>query len=223
MAPSLTILTAQSSVVQHYIAQLRNVDVQGDRMRFRRNMERIGEIMAYELSKAFPYDPVQVTTPLGTAATQRMRHPIVLTTVLRAALPLYNGFLNVFEEAESAFIGAYRGPHQADHSFEVEMQYITAPDLNGKILILIDPMLATGKSILKVTRPCWPTKAAPGPHCSGHCQPSGSTVRDGTFAGVPHLGGSGRRNPEPPSFISCPASAMPVILPLVKRSRGASP
>jgi uracil phosphoribosyltransferase len=112
-------------------------------------MERIGEIMAYEVSKSFPYDPVQVTTPLGTAGTQQMRHPVVLTTVLRAALPLYNGFLNVFEEAESAFIGAYRGLHQADHSFEVEMQYITAPDLNGKILILIDPMLATGKSILK--------------------------------------------------------------------------
>lgn len=149
MTPTLTILTGQPSVIHHYISQLRNVDVQGDRMRFRRNMERIGEIMAYEVSKAFPYDPAQVTTPLGTAATQRMRHPVVLTTVLRAALPLYNGFLNVFEQAESAFIGAYRGPHLADHSFDVEMQYITAPDLNGKILILIDPMLATGKSILK--------------------------------------------------------------------------
>jgi uracil phosphoribosyltransferase len=149
MNSSLTILTAQPSVVHHYIAQLRDVSVQGDRMRFRRNMERIGEIMAYEVSKAFPYEQAQVTTPLGTAGTQRMRHPVVLTTVLRAALPLYNGFLNVFEEAESAFIGAYRGPHHADHSFDVEMQYITSPDLNGKILILIDPMLATGKSILK--------------------------------------------------------------------------
>jgi uracil phosphoribosyltransferase len=97
MNSSLTILTAQPSVVHHYIAQLRDVSVQGDRMRFRRNMERIGEIMAYEVSKAFLYDPAQVTTPLGTAGTQRMRHPVVLTTVLRAALPLYTGFLKSYQ------------------------------------------------------------------------------------------------------------------------------
>jgi uracil phosphoribosyltransferase len=101
------------------------------------------------VSKSLPYEPAQVTTPLGTAKTQRIRYPVVLATVLRAALPLFNGFLNVFEEAESAFIGAYRGPHQADETFDIEMNYMTSPSLNGKILILIDPMLATGKSILK--------------------------------------------------------------------------
>jgi uracil phosphoribosyltransferase len=147
--PFLHILTEQPSVAHHFIAQLRNVEVQGDRMRFRRNMERLGEVMAYEVSKALPYETHQVTTPLGTARTQRMRYPVVLATVLRAALPLFNGFLNVFEEAESAFIGAYRGPHQSDETFDVEMNYLTAPGLNGKILILIDPMLATGKSMLK--------------------------------------------------------------------------
>ncbi len=149
LPPFLNILTEQPSVAHHFVAQLRNVDVQGDRMRFRRNMERLGEVMAYEVSKTLPYEPWQVTTPLGTAKTQRILYPVVLATVLRAALPLFNGFLNVFEEAESAFIGAYRGPHQADETFDIEMNYMTSPNLNGKILILIDPMLATGKSILK--------------------------------------------------------------------------
>ncbi len=146
---SLFILTEQPSIGNHFVAQLRNIEVQRDRMRFRRNMERIGELLAYEISKALPFVSAQITTPLGTAHTQQLQHQPVLTTILRAGLPLFQGFLNVFDEAESAFIGAYRGPHQEDHSFDIEMKYLTSPSIEGKTLILIDPMLATGKSIIR--------------------------------------------------------------------------
>ena len=143
------LFTEHSSVVNHFLAELRDVRIQTDRLRFRRNMERLGEVMAYEISKTMDFRPADVPTPLGIARTKLVAQPPVLATILRAGLPLYQGFLNVFDHAESAFIGAYRGPHQADESFEIQMEYVAAPDLNGKTLILIDPMLATGKSLVK--------------------------------------------------------------------------
>jgi len=146
------VFTQQPSIANHFLAEMRDVHTQTDSMRFRRNLERLGELMAYEISKTFDYKPIQVQTPLGKAATQLMAHPPVLATILRAGLPLYQGFLNFYDGAESAFIGAYRGPHQADETFEVQMDYLVCPNLNDKTLILIDPMLATGKSIVKTYR-----------------------------------------------------------------------
>lgn len=144
------ILTQQPSVANHFLAELRDVTIQQDRMRFRRNLERIGEVLAYEISKSLPYRQVDVTTPLGVAPTRLLRQPPVLATILRASLPFHQGFLNVFDQADNAFIGAYRGHHIGDEDFEVEMDYITAPDLQDRTLILMDPMLATGRSIEKV-------------------------------------------------------------------------
>lgn len=142
------ILSETNSIVNHFVAELRDVNVQRDSMRFRRNMERIGEALAYEISKTLPYEAAQVTTPLATAHTFLLQQQPVLATILRAGLPLYQGFANVFDKAESAFIGAFRGKAKTDYSFEVEMHYMAMPNLEGKTLILIDPMLATGKSVI---------------------------------------------------------------------------
>ena len=144
------ILTQQPSVANHFLAELRDVDVQQDRMKFRRNLERMGELLAYEISKSLPYRQAQVTTPLGTAQTRLLRQAPVLATILRASLPFHQGFLNIFDQADNAFIGAYRGHHIGEEDFKVEMDYITAPDLQDRTLILMDPMLATGRSIEKV-------------------------------------------------------------------------
>ncbi|QRR02748.1 uracil phosphoribosyltransferase [Dyadobacter sandarakinus] len=145
------LLSQKPSIADHYIAELRDVNIQKDRLRFRRNMERIGELLAYELSKTLTYRTEQTETPLGQATSRQLLQPVVLATILRAGLPLHEGFLNMFDKADNAFIGAYRGHHINDEDeFEVEMDYITSPDLTGKILILIDPMLATGRSLEKV-------------------------------------------------------------------------
>ena len=141
----------QPSIANQYIAELRDVTIQQDRMRFRRNLERLGELMAYEISKTLSYQNVAVQTPLGVATAQVLRKQPVLATIMRAGLPLHQGFLNYFDGAENAFAGAYRGyaPGQ-EETFEIEMDYISSPDLSGKILILSDPMLATGRSLEKV-------------------------------------------------------------------------
>ncbi len=141
----------QPSIANQYIAELRDIVIQQDRMRFRRNLERLGELMAYEISKMLPYKNDTVQTPLGTAASQVLVRQPVLATIMRAGLPLHQGFLNYFDRAESAFAGAYRGfaPGQ-EETFEIEMDYISSPDLSGKVLILSDPMLATGRSLEKV-------------------------------------------------------------------------
>lgn len=144
------VLTQQPSVANHFLAELRDVNIQQDRLRFRLNLERIGELLAYEISKSLPYRQVEVTTPLGVASTRLLRQPPVLATILRASLPFHQGFLHIFDQADNAFIGAYRGHHIGDEDFEVEMDYITAPDLQDRTLILMDPMLATGRSIEKV-------------------------------------------------------------------------
>jgi uracil phosphoribosyltransferase len=144
------ILTQKPSVADHFLAQLRDTAIQQDRARFRRNLERIGELLAYEISKTLTYQTRRVQTPLGEAPTAALIRPVVLATILRASLPFHQGFLNYFDQAENAFIGAYRGQHLQHEPFEVEMDYIASPDLNGKTLILMDPMLATGQSIEKV-------------------------------------------------------------------------
>ncbi len=145
------IFAHQPSIANQYLAEIRDVTIQQDRMRFRRNLERLGELMAYEISKTLLYQNTTVQTPLGAAAAQVLRKQPVLATVMRAGLPLHQGFLNYFDRAENAFAGAYRGyaPGQ-EEAFEIEMDYISSPDLSGKILILSDPMLATGRSLEKV-------------------------------------------------------------------------
>jgi uracil phosphoribosyltransferase len=144
------ILTQQSSIANHFMAEIRDPAIQQDRLRFRRNIERLGELLAYEVSKSMPYRNATVQTPLGTVETSLLRNQPVLATILRASLPFHQGFLGMFDQADNAFIGAYRGHHIGDDNFEVEMDYITAPDLYGRTLILMDPMLATGRSIEKV-------------------------------------------------------------------------
>ncbi|GAB3548675.1 uracil phosphoribosyltransferase [Spirosoma fluminis] len=145
------VFTQQPSLANQFIAELRDVSLQKDPLRFRRNLERIGEIMAYEISKTLPYHNVSVPTPLGTASTQVLRQQPVLATIMRAGLPFHQGFINYFDRAENAFAGAYRGyvPGEGDE-FTVEMDYVVSPDLSGKTLILCDPMLATGRSLEKV-------------------------------------------------------------------------
>lgn len=139
-------LTKDKTVGNTFIAELRNVAIQSDRMRFRRNLERIGEILAYEISKTLTYEEQEVETPLGIAKTALSTDKIVLGTILRAGLPLHQGLLNVFDQADNAFISAYR-KHHKDGSFEIKMEYVSCPDLTDSVLILADPMLATGASM----------------------------------------------------------------------------
>lgn len=144
------ILARTPSIADRFLTELRDTSLQTDRMRFRRNVERMGELLAYEISKTLAYRTEPIRTPLGPATGVSVGQPVVLATILRASLPFHQGFLNLFDQAENAFIGAYRGHHAAEESFEVEMDYITSPDLQGKTLILMDPMLATGRSLEKV-------------------------------------------------------------------------
>jgi len=141
-------LSKNNSLLNHWVAELRDVQVQNDRMRFRRNIERIGEVAAYELSKTMRFSTVNVTTPLGIAATPLLEQQPVLATILRAGLPLHQGMLNYFDKADNAFISAYR-KHHPDGSFEISLEYLSCPDLNNRILILCDPMLATGASLVE--------------------------------------------------------------------------
>ena len=141
-------LSKNNSLLNHWVAELRDVHVQNDRMRFRRNIERIGEVAAYELSKTLQFKAVEVTTPLGIAPTQLLKEQPVLATILRAGLPLHQGMLNYFDKADNAFISAYR-KHHPDGSFEISLEYLSCPNLNDRVLILCDPMLATGASLVE--------------------------------------------------------------------------
>jgi len=143
----LHILSQQNTVLNKFIAQIRDKSVQSDSMRFRRNMERIGEITAYELSKEFAYSPRTVETPLGEAVVQCIDDRIVIATILRAGLPFHQGFLNYFDDAQNAFVSAYRKSTK-DGKFTVKVEYISCGDLEGKTLLLVDPMLATGTSLV---------------------------------------------------------------------------
>ena len=137
----------QYSILNQYIAELRDVSIQQDAMRFRRNIERIGEILSYELSKTLKYHSTTVTTPLGTKIVPVLDDKMVICSILRAGLPLHHGILNYFDRAENAFISAYRKHEGEEDTFEVIVNYLASPSLEGKTLILSDPMLATGKTL----------------------------------------------------------------------------
>lgn len=143
-------ISEQNSILNHFLAQIRDVTIQKDSMRFRKNIERIGEIMAYELSKTLEYKQVDVQTPLGIKHTTTLAEPVVLCSILRAGLALHTGFLNTFDNAENGFVSAYRHHYDQDDKFEILVEYQAAPSFENKNLILIDPMLATGQSIVAV-------------------------------------------------------------------------
>lgn len=141
-------LSEEHSLITNWIAELRDMEVQKDRMRFRRNLERIGEVAAYEISKKLPYEVKEIQTPLGIAESKLMSEQPVLATILRAGLPLHQGLLNFFDRADNAFISAYR-KHRKDGSFDISLDYISCPEIDDRILIISDPMLATGASLIK--------------------------------------------------------------------------
>ena len=142
-------LEKTDSVFNQYMAELRDAVIQQDRMRFRRNLERIGEVMAYEISKAFEYDDEEVTTPLGIKQIRTMHEQPVIATILRAGLPFHNGMLSMFDQADSAFIAAYRKYDKNEEDSEIRVEYFSSPDIEDRVLIVCDPLLATGESIVK--------------------------------------------------------------------------
>lgn len=147
----LHLLSDTPSIANQYIAQMRDINVQADSMRFRRNMERLGECIGYELSKELNYVEYSVETPLGQASVELPAEELVLANILRAGLPLHQGLLNVFDDAGNAFVSAYR-KHHKDGTFEIEVEYLSCPDLENKVLIVCDPMLATGASMVLATQ-----------------------------------------------------------------------
>jgi uracil phosphoribosyltransferase len=141
------VLGANNSIFNQYIAEIRDVKVQNDSMRFRRNMERMGEIIAYEISKTLNYESREITTPLGVTNVSVPKEQPVIATILRAGLPVHQGILNYFDKGGNAFISAYRRHHK-DGSFDIHVEYLSAPEINDQTLILCDPMLATGASMV---------------------------------------------------------------------------
>jgi len=139
-------LSEQNSIANRFIAEIRDVKIQRDPLRFRRNLERIGEVLAYEVSKTLQYETIEVETPLGIATASVPKQKIILGTILRAGLPIHQGLLNYFDRAGNAFVSAYR-VHHKDGTFEINLEYVSCPDLTGCVLILADAMLATGASI----------------------------------------------------------------------------
>jgi uracil phosphoribosyltransferase len=143
-------LLDKRSVANHFIAELRDVEVQKDPMRFRRNLERLGEVIAVELSRTLEYVPTEVTTPLGVARTELLLEQPVLATILRAGLPMHQGLLNYFDRAENAFVSAYRKHRKGEDAFDIEVEYLSSPSIEDRVLVLCDPMLATGRSMVLV-------------------------------------------------------------------------
>jgi uracil phosphoribosyltransferase len=141
-------LSREHSLVSNWVAELRDVEIQKDRMRFRRNLERIGEVAAFEISKRLPFVEKEVQTPLGTAICEVLEEQPILTTILRAGLALHNGLLSYFDKGDNAFVSAYR-KHAPDGSFDIALEYLSCPDIDNRILIISDPMLATGASLVK--------------------------------------------------------------------------
>lgn len=144
-------LSKEHSLVSNWVAELRDTSIQTDRMRFRRNLERIGEVAAYEISKELAWEEVEITTPLGTAPSKMLKNQPVLATILRAGLPLHQGLLNYFDRADNAFISAYR-KHHRDGTFEISLDYISCPNIENRVVIIADPMLATGSSLVKTVQ-----------------------------------------------------------------------
>jgi len=137
----------QNSIFNHFISEIRNIEVQNDSMRFRRNLERIGEIFSYEISKKMEYSNTKITTPLGISRENLISEKPVLATILRAGLPLHQGFLNYFDSSDNSFISAYR-KHKNGVDFEIKIEYMSSPEITGKTIILCDPMLASGSSMI---------------------------------------------------------------------------
>lgn len=146
-----TVLSATSSLVNTWINELRNVEIQQDRLRFRRNMERIGEIAAFEISKKLEYKTVAIQTPLASVEAQEIAVQPVITTILRAGVPLFQGVLNYFDGADCGFVAAYR-KHDANDYFSIKQDYLTCPNIEGRPLIVADPMLATGASLIEAIK-----------------------------------------------------------------------
>ena len=141
-------LSQNHSLVNNWLSELRDVNVQTDRMRFRRNVERMGEIIAFEISKTLPWKTVDVQTPLGVHKSKVLKEQPIIAGILRAGMPMHQGILNYFDKADNAFVSAYR-KHNSDGSFEIRLEYLSCPPLNNRILIVADPMLATGASLVK--------------------------------------------------------------------------
>ena len=144
----VTILTKKNSIISTWMAELRDKDVQTDSMRFRRNLERIGEVAALEISRKLKFTKVEVTTPMGISSCVSLSVQPILATILRAGLPLHQGLLNYFDKADCAFVAAYR-KHEADGTFIIRQEYVTCPPLQDRPLIVADPMLATGASLVQ--------------------------------------------------------------------------
>jgi len=142
-------LNNQNSIINKFIVELRDINIQKDSMRFRRNIERIGELLGYELSKTLNYASEEIQTPLGISKTNLSKDQLVICSVLRAGLPLHHGLQNCFDNAENSFISAYRH-HTSETEFEIKVEYLASPSLEGKTLILADPMLATGRTFVNV-------------------------------------------------------------------------
>ncbi len=140
-------LGKQNSIFNHFIREIRDIKIQNDSMRFRRNIERMGEVFAYEISKKMEYENKDITTPLGISTESLMMEKPILATILRAGLPLHQGLLNYFDSSDNAFISAYR-KHKKGGDFEVKIEYMSSPSLEGKTLILCDPMIASGSSMI---------------------------------------------------------------------------
>ncbi len=141
-------ISSKNSVLNTFIAEIRDVDTQKDTMRFRRNIERIGEVLGYEMSKTFSYEPKEIQTPLDKTTTDIYENDLVLCSILRAGVPLHNGLLNYFDDAENAFISAYRHHKDNPEVFEIIVEYLACPSLEGKTLVLADPMVASGQSLV---------------------------------------------------------------------------
>ena len=147
----ITVLSDQFSLVNTWINELRNVEVQNDRMKFRRNMERIGEIAAFEISKKLDYKEMEITTPLDKIKVKEIAVQPVITTILRAGVPLFQGVLNYFDKADCGFVAAYR-KHDMNDYFSIKQDYLTCPNIEGRPLIVADPMLATGASLIEALK-----------------------------------------------------------------------
>ena len=141
-------ISQQNSVLNTFLSEIRDTHIQKDSMRFRRNIERIGEILGYEMSKSLNYDTKSIKTPLGSCLVNLTSNELVLCSILRAGIPLHNGLLNYFDKAENAFISAYRHHKNNSENFEIIVEYLACPDLENKTLVLADPMLATGQSLV---------------------------------------------------------------------------
>lgn len=141
-------LSEKHSLVSNWVSELRDVEIQQDRMRFRRNLERIAEVIGYEISKKMEWVEKEVTTPLGTSNSKVLKDQPVLATILRAGLGMHTGLLNYFDKGDNAFISAYR-KHNPDGSFDIHMEYMSCPEIEGRVVILSDPMIATGSSLVK--------------------------------------------------------------------------